>query len=42
MVERVLVKEVRLVEQEDGMGAPVASEVLDVLGDRVEDGRSGR
>src|SRR5690606_8647406 len=29
MVERVLVQEVRLVEQEDGMGPPVATEVLD-------------
>jgi hypothetical protein len=42
VVERVLVQEVRLVEDEYGMEA-LAGEVLDVRGDRVEDGGgSGR
>jgi hypothetical protein len=43
MVERVLVQEVAFVEEEDGMDA-VASEVLHVRRDRVEDGggRGGR
>jgi hypothetical protein len=41
MVERVLVKEVRLVEQKDGVDA-VAAEVLDVGADRVEDVSAAR
>src|SRR5438445_4775698 len=41
MVERVLVEEVRLVEEEDRMDA-LLGEVLDVGRDRVEDGGGGR
>jgi hypothetical protein len=40
VVEGVLVKEVALVEEEDGVDA-VAAEVLHVRGDRVEDGGGG-
>jgi hypothetical protein len=40
MVERVLVKQVRLVEEEDRVDA-LAAEVLDVVADGVEDGRRG-
>ena len=40
VVERVLVKEVRLVEEEDGVEA-LAAEIFDVGADGEEDGRGG-
>ncbi len=41
MIERVLMEKVRLVEEKDGMRAPLARHILDVLGDGVEDRGSG-